>query len=385
MLQAAIEEEVAAYIDAHQDLRDEHGHRLVVRNGHMPEREVLTGAGPLTVKKPRIDDRREGQRFTSAILPPYLRRTPSIDALIPVLYLKGISTGDFSEALTAILGEGAVGLSAANIVRLKEGWQQEYDEWSRRDLKGKRYAYFWADGIYFDVRLTKERPCMLVIMGATPEGKKELVGLLDGERESKISWKELLLRLKRRGLKEGPLLAVADGALGFWPALEEVYPGTREQRCWVHKTANVLDKLSKRLQSGAKGKIHEMYRAATKQQALEAFDDFMALYQEKYPKAGACLRKDKEVLFTFYDFPASHGKHLRTTNPIESTFATVRHPTRQTKGCGSRQATLMMVYKLGREAEKHWRRLDGSRLIVKVLRGVRFIDGEAQADDRIAA
>jgi len=224
MLQAAIEEEVAAYIDAHQDLRDEHGHRLVVRNGHMPEREVLTGAGPLTVKKPRIDDRREGQRFTSAILPPYLRRTPSIDALIPVLYLKGISTGDFSEALTAILGEGAVGLSAANIVRLKEGWQQESDEWSRRDLKGKRYAYFWADGIYFDVRLTKERPCMLVIMGATPEGKKELVGLLDGERESKISWKELLLDLKRRGLKEGPLLAVADGALGFWPALEEVYP-----------------------------------------------------------------------------------------------------------------------------------------------------------------
>ncbi len=258
MLQAAIEEEVAAYIDTHQDLRDEHGHRLVVRNGHLPEREILTGAGPLTVKKPRVHDRREGQRFTSAILPPYLRRSPSIDALIPVLYLKGISTGDFSEALTAILGEGAVGLSAANIVRLKEGWQQEYDQWSRRDLTGKRYAYFWADGIYFDVRLTKERPCMLVIMGATPEGKKELVGLLDGERESKISWKELLLDLKRRGLKEGPLLAVADGALGFWPALEEVYPGTREQRCWVHKTANVLDKLPKRLQSGAKGKIHQM-------------------------------------------------------------------------------------------------------------------------------
>ncbi len=385
MLQAAIEEEVAAYIDTHQDLRDEHGHRLVVRNGHLPEREILTGAGPLTVKKPRVHDRREGQRFTSAILPPYLRRSPSIDALIPVLYLKGISTGDFSEALTAILGEGAVGLSAANIVRLKEGWQQEYDQWSRRDLTGKRYAYFWADGIYFNVRLSKERPCMLVIMGATPEGKKELVGLLDGERESKISWKELLLNLKRRGLKEGPLLAVADGALGFWPALEEVYPGTREQRCWVHKTANVLDKLPKRLQSGAKGKIHEMYRAATKQQALEAFDDFMALYEEKYPKACACLRKNKDVLFTFYDFPAAHWKHLRTTNPIESTFATVRHRTRQTKGCGSRQATLMMVYKLAREAEKRWRRLNGHHFIVKVLRGVRFVDGEAQADDRIAA
>ncbi len=226
---------------------------------------------------------------------------------------------------------------------------------------------------------------MLVIMGATPEGKKELVGLLDGERESKISWKELLLDLKRRGLKEGPLLAVADGALGFWPALEEVYPGTREQRCWVHKTANVLDKLPKRLQSGAKGKIHEMYRAATKQQALEAFDDFMALYEEKYPKACLCLRKDKEVLFTFYDFPAAHWKHLRTTNPIESTFATVRHRTRQTKGCGSRQATLTMVYKLAREAEKRWRRLNGHHFIVKVLRGVRFVDGEAQADDRLAA
>ncbi len=385
MLQAAIEEEVAAYIDTHQDLRDEQGHRMVVRNGHLPEREILTGAGPLMVKKPRVHDRREGIRFTSAILPPYMRRSPSIDALIPVLYLKGVSTGDFSEALTAILGEGAVGLSAANIVRLKEVWQQEYDEWSRRDLEGKRYAYFWADGIYFDVRLSKERPCMLVIMGATPEGKKELVGLLDGERESKISWKELLLDLKRRGLKEGPLLAVADGALGFWPALEEVYPGTRAQRCWVHKTANVLDKLPKRLQSGAKGKIHQMYRAATKQQAQEAFDDFIALYEEKYPKACLCLRKDKEVLFTFYDFPAAHWKHLRTTNPIESTFATVRHRTRQTKGCGSRQATLMMVYKLGREAEKHWRRLDGSRLMVKVLRGVRFIDGEERADDRLAA
>ncbi len=385
MLQAAIEEEVAVYIDAHQDLRDEHGHRIVVRNGHMPEREVLTGAGPLKVKKPRVDDRRKGERFTSAILPPYLRRSPSIDALIPVLYLKGISTGDFSEALTAILGEGAVGLSAANIVRLKEVWQQEYDQWAKRDLKGKRYVYMWADAIYFNVRLSKDRPCMLVIMGATPEGKKELVGLLDGERESKISWKELLLDLKRRGLKEGPLLAVADGALGFWPALEEVYPGTRAQRCWVHKTANVLDKLPKRLQSGAKGKIHEMYRAATKQQALEAFDDFMALYEEKYPKACACLRKDKEVLFTFYDFPAAHWKHLRTTNPIESMFATVRHRTRQTKGCGSRQATLTMVYKLGREAEKRWRRLDGHHFIVKVLRGVRFVDGEEHTDDRLAA
>ena len=385
MLQRAIEEEVAAYIEAYQDLRDEKGHRLVVRNGHQPERQVITGAGPLTVKKPRVHDRRAGHRFTSAILPRYMRRAPSIDALIPVLYLKGISTGDFTEALTAILGEGASGLSATNIVRLKQAWQQEYHDWNERDLTGKRYVYLWADGIYFDVRLTADRPCLLVVMGATAEGKKELVGLLDGERESKISWKDLLLDLKRRGLKQDPELAIADGALGFWPALEEVYPGAGHQRCWVHKTANVLDKLPKSLHRRAKQKLHAMYLAPTKQQALEALERFARLLGEKYPKALACLRKDQAVLFSFYDFPAAHWKHLRTTNPIESTFATVRHRTRQTKGCGSREATLSMVYKLGREAEKRWRRLDGWKLIVKVLHGVRYEDGEEQPESRKAA
>jgi putative transposase len=239
MLQLAIEAEVAAYLEACAHLRDEQGRRLVVRNGHQTERQVLTGAGPLSIKRPRVDDRRAGHRFTSQILPRYMRRSPSIDALIPALYLKGVSTGDFSEALAAILGAAAPGLSPANIVRLKEAWQAEYEAWSRRDLTGKHYVYVWADGIYFDVRLTTERPCMLVLIGATPEGKKELIGLLDGERESKLSWKDLLLDLKRRGLVTRPELAIGDGALGFWPALEEVFPGARHQRCWVHKTVNV--------------------------------------------------------------------------------------------------------------------------------------------------
>lgn len=385
MLQQAIEAEVAAYIERHAELRGEDGHRLVVRNGHQPERVIATGAGPLKVKRPRVHDRRAGHRFTSSILPRYMRRSPSIDALIPVLYLKGVSTGDFTDALTAILGEGASGLSAANIVRLKEAWHEEYLEWTKRDLTQKHYVYLWADGIYFDVRLTAERPCMLVVMGATAEGKKELVGLLDGQRESKISWKELLLDLKRRGLKEAPAVATADGALGFWPALEEVFPETRHQRCWVHKTANVLDKLPKSLQPSAKQKLREIYLAPTRREALEAMDVFEALYGEKYPKATECLRKDQDVLLTFYDFPAAHWKHLRTTNPIESTFATVRHRTRQTKGCGSRTATLSMVYKLAREAEKHWRRLSGYRLVVKVLRGIPFEDGEQVTTTKKAA
>lgn len=385
MLQSAIEAEVTAYIEAYQGLVDEAGHRLVVRNGYQPERQVQTGAGPLTVKKPRVHDRRRDKRFTSSLLPPYMRRSPSIEALIPILYLKGISTGNFSEALSAILGEGASGLSAATVMRLKEQWMDEYKEWNQRSLAGRHYVYLWADGIYFTVRLSNDRPCMLVIMGATAEGKKELVGLIDGERESTLSWKELLLDLKRRGLERGPEVAVGDGALGFWKALEEVYPGARHQRCWVHKTANVLDKLPKKLQPQAKSLIHQMYQAATKRDALAIYAQFLSLYRDKYPKACQCLEKDKDVLFTFYDFPAAHWIHLRSTNPIESTFATVRHRTRQTKGCGSRDATLMMVYKLGREAERRWRKLNGSQLMIKVLTGVRFVDGEEASEQRLAA
>jgi len=376
MLQAALESEVAEYIEQHSNLIDLEGHRVVVRNGYLPERDLVTGAGPVCIKQPRIRDRGEGHKFTSQILPPFMRRVPSIDALIPILYLKGISTGDFSEALSAILGPSVSGLSATNIVRLKEGWQKEYDNWSKRSLKDKRYVYWWADGIYFNVRLEKDRPCLLVLMGALEDGTKELVAIFDGERESKASWVALLRDLKRRGLKAAPKASTGDGALGFWAAVEEVFPGVREQRCWRHKTVNILDKLPKRVQPDAKKLIHEMYLSPTKADAKLAYQEFIEQYQSKYPKAVECLVKDEEVLFTFYDFPAEHWVHLRTTNPIESTFATVRHRTRQTKGCGSRLATLTMVYKLSMEAEKNWRRLRGYKLIPKVIAGVKFIDGE---------
>jgi len=272
----------------------------------------------LAIKQPRVEDRREDHRFTSAILPPYLRRTPSVDALIPALYLKGVSTGDFTEALEAILGENASGLSATNIVRLKQGWEEEYKEWSRRDLSGKRYVYWWADGIYFNVRLEDDRTCMLVLMGTLADGTKELIAVLDGFRESKDSWKELMRDLSRRGLKHGRELAAGDGALGFWAALREMFPWAREQRCWVHKTANVLDKMPKSVQTKAKSMLHEMYLSPTRKEALAAFDTFIETFGAKYPKACECLTKDKDVLFTFYGFPAEHWQHIRSTNPIHN-------------------------------------------------------------------
>jgi transposase-like protein len=296
--------------------------------------------------------------------------------LIPVLYLKGVSTGDFEEALRAILGPNATGLSAANIVRLKEGWQEEFTAWSKRDLSRKRYVYIWADGIYFNVRLDKDRPCVLVLMGSTHEGKKELIAVWDGHRESKESWQTVLRDLKTRGLKEAPHLAVGDGALGFWAALREEFPSTREQRCWVHKTANILDKMPKSVQPDAKKLIHEMYLSPTLKDATAALTEFKTRFGVKHAKAVECLAKDEDVLFTFYDFPAEHWLHIRTTNAIESTFATVRHRTRQTKGCGSRVATLSMVFKLALEAERKWRRLNGHELIAKVIEGVKFTDGE---------
>ena len=375
LLAEAIEAEVAEYIDRHAEAVGPDGRRLVVRNGHLPERELLTGIGPVKVRQPRVDDRRKDKKFTSRILPPYMRRVPSLDALIPALYLKGISTGDFTEALSAILGENAAGLSPTNIVRLKEGWKKEYEEWSKRDLSGKRYVYWWVDGIYFNVRLEPDRPCMLVIMGTLENGEKELIAVWDGYRESKDAWGEIMYDLKNRGLRRGPRLAIGDGALGFWAALEEAFPRTRKQRCWVHKTANVLDKLPKRVQPYAKNLIHEMYLSPTKKEALEAYERFVKEYEVKFPKAVECLRKDKSVLFTFYDFPAQHWSHIRSTNPIESTFATVRHRTRQTKGCGSRIATITMVFKLATEAQKHWRKLNGYKLIPKVLKGATFVDG----------
>jgi putative transposase len=376
LLQQAIENEVQEFLDSFADMRTDNGRRSVIRNGHLPERFVQTGIGPILLKQPRVRDKEKKNSFTSGILPPYMRRTPSVEAVVSALYLKGISTNSFPEALEALLGENARGLSPTNIVRLKEDWEAEYKDWGKRSLSDKHYVYVWADGIYFNVRLGKDRPCLLVMIGALRDGSKEIIGIYDGHRESKISWAEALSDLKGRGMSLSPSLAIGDGALGFWAALEEVFPATRIQRCWVHKTANVLDKMAKSVQNHAKAMIHEMYMASTKESAFKAFDAFQSLYEAKYPKACECLRKDKEVLFTFYDFPAAHWQHIRTTNPIESTFATVRHRTRQTKGCGSRLATLTMVFKLAKSAEKHWRKLRGYQLIEQVSKGVRFKDGE---------
>jgi len=383
VLQVAIEHEVGAYIDMFKELKNKDGRRMVVRHGFLPERDLLTGIGPLSIKQPRVRDKREGKAFTSAILPRYMRRVPSLDNLIPALYLKGISTGDFTEALEAILGENAKGLSASTVVRLKKQWEQDFRQWTKRDLTGTRYVYFWADGIHFNVRLEdteNKRQCILVIIGARTDGTKELVAVLDGYRESKLSWMEVLSSLKERGLSQGPKLAIGDGALGFWAALREAYPDCEEQRCWVHKTANILDKMPKSVQPKAKERIHAIYLAATKEQALVAYNSFLTLYSKKFPEACECLTKDKDVLFTFYNFPAEHWIHIRTTNPIESTFATVRLRTEKTKGCGTRLATLTMVFKLVLETKKTWKKIKGYRLIPKVIEGVTFIHRELAND-----
>ena len=380
MLQAALEAEIEEHLSRFKNLVDEEGKRLVVRNGVMPERTVLTGAGPIPITRPRVDDRALNamgkERFTSRILPPFMRRAPSIDTLVPVLYLKGISTDDFPTALEAILGPQAKGLSASTVVRLKEMWTEEYGEWSKRDLSGKRYVYVWADGVYCNARLEDERSCLLVVMGADSFGNKELLAISDGYRESTQSWKEILLNLRSRGLEKAPALAVCDGAMGFQAAAAEVWPETRIQRCWFHKTGNVLDKLPKALQDKAKGMLHDQYLAPTREEALKAFSLFVESFGAKYPKAVECLVKDKDDLLAFFDFPAMHWIHLRTTNPIESTFATIRLRHRRTKGNGTRKATLAMVYKLCREAEQSWRKLDGFKFIPLVEAGIKFVNGE---------
>lgn len=378
LLAQAIEAEVAQWIDEHQHLKDENGRRQVVRNGYLPERKLVTPVGEVAVQQPRVHDRRPGdrrERFSSQLLPPYLRKTKSIEDLIPYLYLKGISTGDFQEALSALLGPDCPGLSATTIVRLKSAWEQEYKDWSSRSLAEKEYVYVWADGIHTNIRLEDDRQCILVLMGATKDGKKELIAMTDGHRESAQSWSELLLDVKRRGLVVDPKLAIGDGALGFWKAIAEVFPTTKEQRCWVHKTANVLDKLPKSKQAKAKSLIHEIWMSETKAEATKAFDAFLEDYQAKYPKATECLAKDRDVLLAFYDFPAEHWRHLRTTNPIESTFATIRLRHRRTKGSGSRIASLTMMFKLAESAAKRWRLLNGHELLPDLLRGVVFQDG----------
>jgi putative transposase len=379
LLTQAVEAEVSSLLSCHADKLTDDGRRRLVRHGHLPEREIMTGIGPVAVRCPRVRDRGgEGCgriRFSSAILPPYARRSKSLEVLIPILYLKGISTGDFEDALIALLGRDAGGLSASTIGRLKEAWCEEHARWSKRDLSAKRYIYFWVDGIHVQARLEDSAQCLLIIIGATPEGRKELVGLTDGVRESAQSWRELLLDLKRRGLSIGPKLAVADGALGFWQALEEVWPQTRGQRCWVHKTANVLNKLPKRQQPKAKRALQEIWMAETKKDALAAFDAFVETWGVKYDKAVECLIKDRDALLAFYDFPAEHWKHLRTTNVVESSFATVRHRTVRSKGCLSNKTALAMIFKLAEAAEKSWRRLNGHNQLSKIIHGIKFTDG----------
>jgi transposase-like protein len=382
MLATAIEAEVDTYLSHREHLVDEEGHRVVVRNGHLPERKLLTPLGEVPVEQPRVRDHRpaaERERFHSSILPPYLRKTKSLEELVPWLYLKGVSTGDFSEALAALLGPEARGLSATTITRLKAVWEEEYKAWQGRSLAGKHYVYVWADGVHFNVRLEdpgNARQCILVLMGATAEGKKELLAVADGYRESEQSWLELLLDLRARGLLLDPELATGDGALGFWKALAKVYGKTRTQRCWVHKTRNVLNKMPKSVQAKAKSMLHDIWMAATRAEAESAFDLFVDAFGTKYAAAVSCLRSDRAELLAFYDFPAEHWIHLRTTNPIESTFATVRLRTEKTKGSGSRIACLTMVFKLTMSAQKRWRALNGaSTLLAAVIQGVKFEDG----------
>lgn len=375
MLMSALELELERYLHETSSLRDSLGHRLVVRNGYSQERTLNTEIGTLRFQQPRVNDKRSGHQFSSSIIPKYARNSPTIEKLIPVLYLKGISTGQFRETLEPLFGEAAKGLSAQVISKLIKKWEAEYDAWNKRDLSEKEYVYFWADGIYSNVRLDDDRVCTLVILGTLTDGRKELVSVVDGYRESALSWKELLLDLKKRGLQKPPKLAVADGALGFWKAVSEVFPEIKTQRCWVHKTANILDKMPKKVQEKAKKHLHEIYLAETRKDALEAYNYFLDLYRAKYPKACFCLEKDKDSLFTFFDFPAEHWQHIRTTNPIESTFATVRHRTKRTKGRGTRQATVTMIWRMILDAQKSWRRIRGYKLIYKVIEGVQFVDG----------
>ena len=379
MLVAALGTEVAAYLEAHRDERDDDGHALVVRNGKGRSRKVTLGAGTIPVSAPRVNDRRtdqdgERRRVTSRILPPYMRRSPKVAEVLPVLYLRGLSTGDFREALAALLGDDAAGLSATNIARLTNEWETEYRTFQKRSLADRDYVYVWVDGVHFNVRLEDDRLCTLVMIGVRPDGTKELIAVEDGYRESAESWKTVLRDLKRRGMRS-PVVAVGDGALGFWTAVRDVWPKTREQRDWFHKLGNILDKLPKRLQPRVKAALHEVMYAETREHAREAVQRFAGEYGPKYPKAVTTLEKDADVLLTFFDFPAEHWKHLRTSNVIESPFATVRLRQRVTKGAGSRTKGLLMAYKLLEMAQARWRRLDGPQYLPLVRAGVRFTNG----------
>jgi len=378
MLQAALEIEVSDYLERFRDARDERGWAQVVRNGPAREREVTLGSGTVPVRAPRVNDRRvldgERQKFSSRILPPYVRRSPKVAEVLPLLYLHGLSSGDFREALGALLGEEAAGLSSTAIIRLTKVWQEEYTAFRQRDLSGADYVYVWADGVHFNVRLEEDRLCTLVLVGARPDGTKEVIAVEDGYRESTESWLSVLRDLKRRGMR-APMLAIADRALGFWGALREVWPGTQAETCWVHRIANVLDKLPRRLQPRAKRALHAMMYAESRAACLEEIAAFAAEYGAKYSKAVESLTREQEQLLTHFDFPAEHWPHLRTTNPIESTFATVKLRQRVTKGAGSRTAGLTMAFKLLLMAQTRWRRLNAPHLVAQVRAGVRFQDG----------
>lgn len=379
MLQKALEIEVDLFLERYQYILDGKGNRQVIRNGRGRPRKIVTGAGQIDVEIPRVDDRileiHKEPRFKSSIVPPYLRRTKNIDELLPVLYLKGISTGDFGEALESILGKSVIGISAQNIVRLKQVWQKEYEQWSKRELSHKKYVYWWADGVHFNVRLDNDRQCILVIIGVTVDGQKEIIAVADGFRESKESWKSVIREVKRLGLTMAPKLAIGDGALGFWAAIQEEFPETDHQLCWVHKTANILDKLPKSLQGKAKTMIHDIYLAPTKIDANNSFDVFIEEFEAKYPRAVDCMRKHRDRLLEFYNYPAEHWQSIRSTNVIESVFATVRLRTYRTKGCGSRIATLTMVFKLIQSAQKRWIKIRFPQRIKQVWEGIIFEDG----------
>lgn len=389
LIQQAVEAELTEMLAQFAGQKDEQGRAAVVRNGYLPEREVLTGIGPVKVKVPKVRSRTEESAvFRSSLVPPYVRRARSVDAALPWLYLKGVSTGQMAEALEVLVGPDAKGLSSSVVSRLKGQWREEYETWRQRRLDKDRWVYVWADGIYSGLRAESQRLCALVVIGVNDRGEKHFLAIEDGVRESTQSWREVLLGLKGRGLERPPELAVGDGALGFWAALDEVFPATRHQRCWVHKTANVLNALPKSVQPKAKKALQEVWMAPARTDAEKALELFVKTYEAKYPKAVAKLVRDRESLLAFYDFPAQHWQHLRTTNPIESTFGTIRHRTDRAKGCVTRETMLAMIFKLGMAAEKRWRRIRGFDYIAKVITGVRFKDGvevETSTDQQDAA
>jgi len=382
----AVEAELLELLAEHSGRRTESGHAGVVRNGYLPERELQTGMGPVTVRVPKVRTRTgEPVTFRSALVPPYVRKTRSLEAALPWLYLKGISSGEMGEALKVLVGPDADGLSASTVSRLKHVWAQEYQSWCEDRLDKDRWVYVWADGVYSGLRAEQTKLCALVVIGVNERGEKRFLAIEDGVRESTQSWREVLLKLKSRGMNV-PELAIGDGAMGFWAALEEVYPATRQQRCWMHKTMNVLNCLPKSAQAKAKQALHAIWQAETQVDAEKAFDLFIKTYEPKYPKAGICLQKDREELMAFYHFPAQHWQSIRTSNPIESTFGTIRHRTKRSKGCLSRDGMLHMMFKLGLCAEKKWRRLRGFDYLAKVVTGIKFKDGvEVTAVNQAAA